>query len=377
MKVVDVSFFYDEAAASAIDLYQQHTTTINITQTLHNNQVDIIVVKRFKTTETKTIHGIQHIFIHDRFKGRLRPWQIPLKTLHKIKQLKPDIVQLHGFMFPLQFLYLRMLLNKKVCLFIQQHAGKPPVGLKAFLYRSIYQMADGFLFTAKAQGLNWFNTKKISHKIMPVMEGSTWFKHSDKTVARTITGLKGNPVFIWVGRLNENKDPLTVLGGFEQFLQIHATAQLYMVYSSEDVLQQVVKKINQSTRLKNAVHLVGKLPHNKLEAYYNSADYFVLGSHYEGSGYALCEALACGCIPVVTAIPSFSMMTKNGELGALWQPSNSASFVQAATVALQKNKAATSAACIQFFEQQLSFAAITQTIIGYYKTAINTKNNEQ
>ena len=49
-----------------------------------------------------------------------------------------------------------------------------------------------------------------------------------------------------------------------------------------------------------------------------AADVFVLGSHREGSGYSLIEALACGLPPVVTDIPSFRSLTAAGAVGALW-----------------------------------------------------------
>ena len=49
-----------------------------------------------------------------------------------------------------------------------------------------------------------------------------------------------------------------------------------------------------------------------------AADLFVLGSHREGSGYSLIEALACGLPPIVTDIPSFRSLTGAGVVGALW-----------------------------------------------------------
>jgi glycosyltransferase involved in cell wall biosynthesis len=49
-----------------------------------------------------------------------------------------------------------------------------------------------------------------------------------------------------------------------------------------------------------------------------AADLFVLGSHREGSGYSLIEALACGLPPVVTDIPSFRSLTGAGTVGRLW-----------------------------------------------------------
>ena len=104
--------------------------------------------------------------------------------------------------------------------------------------------------------------------------------------------------------------------------------------------------------------MLGKIPHQEIQNYYDSADYFVLGSHYEGSGYALSEALRCGCVPIVTDIPSFRMMTKNGKLGALWEPGKKLSFIQAANRAMDKPLKEEAAACVDFFKKALSFDAI-------------------
>ena len=101
--------------------------------------------------------------------------------------------------------------------------------------------------------------------------------------------------------------------------------------------------------------LLGRVPHLDLEAIFNGADYFVLGSHSEGSGYTLAEALACGVVPIVTDIPSFRRMTYNGQIGALWQPGNPASFAAAAQLTLTHSWSEQSAAASSFFDAQLSF----------------------
>jgi hypothetical protein len=53
------------------------------------------------------------------------------------------------------------------------------------------------------------------------------------------------------------------------------------------------------------VRLAGEVAHDRIAAFLSAADIFVVGSHHEGSGYALMEALACGTTPVVTDIPAF------------------------------------------------------------------------
>jgi glycosyltransferase involved in cell wall biosynthesis len=93
----------------------------------------------------------------------------------------------------------------------------------------------------------------------------------------------------------------------------------------------------------------------------------VLGSHYEGSGYALSEALRCGCIPVITDIPSFRMMTDEGRLGALWQTDNKLSFVEAAKKAISKPIQAEGNYCISYFNHKLSFEAIARLALQYFR----------
>jgi len=95
-----------------------------------------------------------------------------------------------------------------------------------------------------------------------------------------------------------------------------------------------------------------------MPAFYSAADLFVLGSHHEGSGYALLEAMACGCVPVVTDIPSFRVITDGGSLGASWTPGSvsrcAAALVQAAKGDLAQMREKVRA----YFERELSWSAV-------------------
>src|SRR4029079_8491073 len=100
--------------------------------------------------------------------------------------------------------------------------------------------------------------------------------------------------------------------------------QLWCCYGASPLLGDVRARISSDPRLRERVHLLGHVPHERIEALMRAADVFVLGSHREGSSFATIEALATGLTPVVTAIPSLRALA--GDAGSYWQPGNSASL---------------------------------------------------
>ena len=384
MKVVLVSFFYNETLTTEEELLRQHYTITGWAEALQRKAAEVIVMSRFSRENSFEKNGVQYYFIKDRLGALLRWWHLPLKFLRKIKSLDADVVHLHNFTLSLLTFLLRLMLDKKTAIIIQHHGGRPPGKIKRFFHNLLNSVADGFFFTTIDQGKEWFMKKKRPRKIMPVMEGATFFNYEDRDAARVIryydrnlarknTGITSFPVFLWVGRLDSNKDPGTVLDGFEILFEQYREAGLYMIYNDDALLNQVKKKVEGSEILRNKVHLLGKIAHEEIEQYYNSADYFVLGSHYEGSGYALSEALLCGCVPVVTNIPSFQMMTNGGQLGALWDPGNKNSFIEALISATNKSLKNEANACIDFFKQTLSFNAIAGIALVHYRKAIDSR----
>lgn len=50
------------------------------------------------------------------------------------------------------------------------------------------------------------------------------------------------------------------------------------------------------------VHFMGRVSPEKLQEIYSEATYYLQLSLYEGFGCALCEAMLCGCIPIVSSV---------------------------------------------------------------------------
>ena len=195
------------------------------------------------------------------------------------------------------------------------------------------------------------------------MEASSHFRPMDKDAARKATNIEGSPVFLWVGRLDGNKDPITVVKAFARFATLNPNARLYLIFQAEELLVEL-KRVIIDVHANEVIHLVGKIEHDEIQDWYNSADFIISSSHYEGSGVAVCEGLSCGCIPIVTNIPSFRMMTSNGAVGVLFEAGNVESLVNAFKKTQEIDLTSEKRKILEQFVSTLSFEAISKKILN-------------
>jgi glycosyltransferase involved in cell wall biosynthesis len=261
--------------------------------------------------------GIHYYFVKDKDSVQY----LPRKLNRFVKSLKPDGVLVSSFMFPIQVLLLRRCLGKKVKILVQNHAEKPSSGLKRSIQKIASHTVDAFLFNSFESGMQWVQNGNIDSpkKIFELPEVSSLFYPLEKSLALEKTKVSGSPVFLWVGRLNQNKDPKTVLSAFIKFSKYEPGAKLYFIYQTEELLPELKALVEEFNQKEN-IFFIGKVRHNQLLYWFNSADFFISASHYEGSGTALCEAMSCGCIPIISNIPSFR--TINGDSGLFFEPGN-------------------------------------------------------
>jgi glycosyltransferase involved in cell wall biosynthesis len=213
-------------------------------------------------------------------------------------------------------------------------------------------------------GADWVNRGNLGspEKIHEVMEVSSVFLPLEKETAKAETAAEGNPVFLWVGRLDENKNPLMVVRTFLQFAASYPESRLYMIYHTTELLGEIERMLDKEAGSRRRVVLVGAQPHARLPYWYSSADFIVSGSWYEGSGAAVCEAMSCGCIPIVTNIFSFSMMTGNGRCGLLYEAGDSQALLSALEQAAGMDLPEERRKALEQFRSALSFEAIAGKI---------------
>jgi glycosyltransferase involved in cell wall biosynthesis len=358
LRYLDLVLFCEERIASREALLDRHAYALGYLPHLPGHYAPVAMQAaafaedfQWQNTAFKVRHGSN------------RALAVPLRLFRAIRSLRPQIVLVHSFIHAWQILFLKLCLPRNCKLLVQNHAEEPFPGLKSWFQKWAAPGVDAFLFASEQQAQAWRQRGIFGEhqRVFEVMEGSTPFAIKPRAACRALLKLAEGPVFLWVGRLDMNKDPLTVLRAFLRLKQRSVPFKLYMAYSQNEMERQV-KDFISAHGLDDQVVRLGAVAHPELETWYNAADFFVLGSHHEGSGYALCEALACGCVPIVTDIPSFRKMTNDGRIGWLFEPDNDLQLSGLLQQALTQDAEPMRQAARLFFEEKLSHAAIARDI---------------
>jgi glycosyltransferase involved in cell wall biosynthesis len=374
MHLVMVSHAYDLQYSSPDALLNRYTSLTGWNEAMVARGWKVTSVQRYREDAQLVRNGVEYRFVADTLAPMLRMWQLPTRLHQEVARVGGDVVHSNGLVFPLQVHHLAGVLPQTP-LIVQHHAERPRKGWRRLVQKVGLSRAAGFFFVSQEQA-DMFRTAGIIRPHQPVfevMEGSTHFRQLPRDQARHATGLSGTPQFLWIGRLMPLKNPLVVLDAFARLVELYPQACLAMIYHEAPLLAEVRAKIEQSAILQRTVTLVGEVPYPMIETYLSSADYFVLGSNYEGSGYALAEAMACGVIPLVTDIASFRMMTDGGKVGALWEVGSAESMVAKAQELLARNQQEEAVRVKTFFQERLSYPAIARDAEVAYQTLIHAR----
>ena len=303
-------------------------------------------------------NGVQYHFLPLRNNNSPQLWQYA-------KRLSPDVVVLHGLIFPMQSLLLTLFLGRAIKIVMQHHAERPLRFPKSVLQTILDRTkVAAYLFAANDLAQPWIKSGQIAHrnKIYEVMEVSSRF-----TPAKNVTRTHGanRLTYLWVGRLDDNKDPLTLVKAFVLFVQENPGHKLYLIFRGGNLLSELRRVI--SHEHSKSIVIVGEVPHDELEDWYRNSDFIISTSRYEGSGTAVCEALSCGCIPILPDIPSFRMMTNEGEVGILFRSGEPGSLHNALNNSTGMEVLSEKQRVLDLFQARLSFKAIARDTFSLFK----------
>ena len=328
---------------------------------------EITVVQRFARDAAARHGSVQYRFVADATPAGARIAGV-------IGRLRPDAVHVDGLVFPAVVGLVRIRAPRHTAIVVQDHGGVrlPWQGLRRAPTRLLYRLglgaADGFMFTAHAQAEPWraAGVIRARHAVYEVLESSTdmasWPAAGEGV-------LPGDPAILWVARLDENKDPLTVLEGFALAAEALPRASLTLVYGEDVLLPAVEAWIAARPALRPRISLRGRVDRKALPALYRTADAFVIGSHREVACFSLIEALSFGVTPIVTDIPPFRAITDGGRVGALFSAGDPRGLARGLQVTSQGDPRERRAAVRAHFERELSWDAVGSRALAAYRAA--------
>jgi glycosyltransferase involved in cell wall biosynthesis len=366
VSVVQVNFAFDKELTDPDELLDRYFTLTGWSEALARaGSGTVAVVQRFHRDVRVARNGVDYAF---------RRARLP----EAVAAFRPDVAHVNGLIFSARTLMLRRALDPSCAVVVQNHSDGGAIGRDPalrILGRLARRAADAFLFASDDHAASWRRAGFIApdQPTYRVMPASSTLQPLARTAARDVSGVRGSPAILWVGRLNANKDPRTVLEGFERALADLPGATLTMIYGEDDLLASVRQRVQQSPMLADRVRLIGAVPHDRMASFYSAADLFLVGSHHEGSGYALMEACACGAVPVVTDIPTFRLLTGGGLLGALWVAGDAADCARALADAGRRDLHAERARLADHFARELSWPAVGTRALEIYEEVVGRR----
>ena len=370
---------YDPALRTPEALLDAYHTLTEWSAAIANTGATVAVVQRFGAEARVERDGVAYQFTADREPPWLSTTTAPASFVRAVAGFSPDIVHVNGLIFPAVVAAIRKELGPRVTIVAQHHGGEFPIrgsgifgAFNRMKWRSGLASADALSFTAAEQAEPWRAAGMLTaQRILEIVEASTALRHVSRERGSAALGLSGRPLILWVGRLTTNKDPLTVLDGLEHALPRLPDAHVVMMFGDDTLVEPVDARVRSSSILQGRVTLAGRVPREELPNYYAAADVFVSGSHSEGSGYALIEAMAVGVVPVVTDIPSFRVIA--GEQGARWPAEDAAAFTNALLQVCENDFGAARARVKAHFDGVLSWAAIATRTVTEYRSLAKAK----
>jgi glycosyltransferase involved in cell wall biosynthesis len=365
--VVQVGCIPDSRRRTGAELLRAWPTLPDVAGAAAAAGVDVAVVQAGWADETLEHGGVPIHFVAEPAGAPRRIADAaPLRLLRAVRDLRPDVIHLQGLDFPLQT---RLLCATGVPVLVQDHGSVPPPRPYRPGRRWGLSRIAGVAFTAREQAepFRHAGLLRAETPVFEVLESSARLRPGDRTAARAAAGMDGAPCVLWIGRLMADKDPLTALDAFARAAERLPDARLWMAYGDAPLEAEVRARIAADPRLRERVHLLGRVPHARIPELCGAADVFLSCSRREGSGYAVLEALACG-LPVLAAdIPAIRRILRGGAVGGLVAPGDSAALAELLVDHAQRPAEAERRTIRAHFDRHLSFDAVERELRAAYE----------
>lgn len=247
-----------------------------------------------------------------------------------LKKIKPDILYLHSSKAG-AYGRIAMLFNRKVKILYNAHGWYFNADMSTkkkkviiLIEKILALRANKIINISKSEYNSALKYKIAPERKMCVIENGidfTKFEGCDKyrEETRKKYNIGDNEIVIGVvGRLSEQKDPMTTIKAFNEVYKENKNVRLMYVGSGE--LENEVMEYAKENNLQHLVTITGWV--NDTEKYIPAFDIAILPSKWEGFGLAIIEYMACKKPIVASNVGGIADIIKDNENGFLIEKEN-------------------------------------------------------
>lgn len=242
-----------------------------------------------------------------------------------IKEIKPDIVYLHSSKagaigrIALAFNYKTKILYNAHGWYFNAQISKKKQKIFAIIEKILAIKTNKIINISKNEYESALKNKIASPKKMCTIENGidfTKFENSDKyrEETRKRYNIKDNEIVIGVvGRLTEQKDPMTSIKAFKLLQKQNKNVKFMFIGSGE--MENDVLEYAKQNNMENKIIITGWV--NNVEKYIPALDIAILPSKWEGFGLVLIEYMACDKPIIASKVGGITNIIKNENNGIL------------------------------------------------------------
>jgi glycosyltransferase involved in cell wall biosynthesis len=244
-----------------------------------------------------------------------------------IKRLKPDVVICYYVLHAYPLVVLKKIFKFSLCVVAMgSDIGLDNTPLQRLTKKMILRNSDLIFacsWTLKDEIEKEYNR---SVTVIPSSTDPSFFRPlGSKTQLRLKWGIQPEKrVILNVCSFNKLKAVDLII----RSLQKLGSEDVDLLLVGDGGVRKLLEQLSISLGLQKRITFLGFRDKEELLELYNIADVFAMVSYFEGLPRALIEAMACGCIPIVTKVGSMPAVVSDGFNGFVINPGDLEKFVE-------------------------------------------------
>ena len=295
----------------------------------------LVVSNQYKEQEERFKKYVKNIYYVDMtrnmsFSKDLKSIECIVNLKKVIKEIKPDIVYLHSSKAG-GIGRLALWFNKRIKVIYNAHGwyfnaqiSEKKKKVYILMEKILAKHTDMIVNISKDEYESAVKNKIAPKEKMCIIENGidfSKFKDSDKyrEITREKYNINKDEIIIGVvGRLTEQKDPITTIKAFKLINEKYFNTKLMFVGSGE--LEKEVIQYSKENGIYDKVIITGWV--NDVEKYIPAFDIAILPSKWEGFGLVLVEYMACNKPIVASNVGGIKDIINDNENGLLIEKNN-------------------------------------------------------